>query len=73
MGSMEHYEKQIRGFVITKHNTLFYRVEDTRLVLLHFLITGRTLKRNRIKANWNSDVGKSAHVHFTCARQINIY
>jgi len=36
MGAIEHYEKQIRGFLITKHNTLFYRVEDTRLVLLHF-------------------------------------
>jgi plasmid stabilization system protein ParE len=36
MGSIEHPEKQIRGFVITKHNTLFYRVDDTRLVLLHF-------------------------------------
>ena len=36
MVPIEHHEKQIRGFVITKHNTLFYRVEDTRLVLLHF-------------------------------------
>jgi plasmid stabilization system protein ParE len=36
MGPIEHHEKQIRGFVITKHNTLFYRVEETRLVLLHF-------------------------------------
>jgi plasmid stabilization system protein ParE len=27
MGSIENYEKQIRGFVITKHNTLFYRIE----------------------------------------------
>jgi plasmid stabilization system protein ParE len=36
MGSIEHHEKQIRGFVITKHNTLFYRTEDTRLILLHF-------------------------------------
>ena len=36
MGSIEHREKQIRGFVITKHNTLFYRAEETRLILLHF-------------------------------------
>jgi len=28
MSSIEHHEKQIRGFVITKHNTLFYRVDD---------------------------------------------
>ena len=36
MGSMEHFDKQIRGFVITKHNTLFYRIEDERLILLNF-------------------------------------
>ncbi len=36
MGSVEHQEKQIRGFVITKHNTLFYRVDEERLILLHF-------------------------------------
>ena len=36
MGSLENYEKQIRGFVITKHNTVFYRVEEKRIVLLNF-------------------------------------
>jgi plasmid stabilization system protein ParE len=36
MGRIENHEKQIRGFVITKHNTLFYRVEDRRIVLLSF-------------------------------------
>jgi len=36
MGSIEHYEKQIRGVVITKHNTLFYRIEDQKLILLSF-------------------------------------
>ncbi|MDN3581293.1 type II toxin-antitoxin system RelE/ParE family toxin [Mucilaginibacter flavus] len=25
IGTVENHEKQIRGFVITKHNTLFYR------------------------------------------------
>jgi plasmid stabilization system protein ParE len=28
MGTVELPEKQIRAFVITKHNTLFYRVEE---------------------------------------------
>lgn len=32
MGSIEHFEKQIRGIVITKHNTLFYRIEDRKLI-----------------------------------------
>ena len=36
MGSVEHFEKQIRGFVITKHNTLFYRIEEDKLILLNF-------------------------------------
>ncbi|MDB5031145.1 type II toxin-antitoxin system RelE/ParE family toxin [Mucilaginibacter sp.] len=36
MGSVEHFEKQIRAFVITKHNTLFYRIEEEKLVLLNF-------------------------------------
>jgi len=36
MGSIENYEKQIRGFVITKHNTLFYRIEERRIILLNF-------------------------------------
>ena len=36
MGSIEHFEKQIRGIVITKHNTLFYRLEEEKLILLNF-------------------------------------
>ncbi len=36
MGSIEYAEKQIRGIVITKHNTLFYRVEEEKLILLTF-------------------------------------
>ena len=36
LGTIENYEKQIRGFVITKHNTLFYRVEGDELILLSF-------------------------------------
>ncbi|HTD39510.1 MAG TPA: type II toxin-antitoxin system RelE/ParE family toxin [Mucilaginibacter sp.] len=36
MGALENYEKQIRGFVITKHNTLFYRIDGKRIILLNF-------------------------------------
>jgi len=36
MGSVEHFEKQIRGIVITKHNTLFHRIEEEQLILLNF-------------------------------------
>ena len=36
MGTVEHFEKRIRGMVITKHNTLFYRIEEDKLILLTF-------------------------------------
>lgn len=36
MGTLENYEKQIRGFVISKHNTLFYRIDGKRIILLNF-------------------------------------
>lgn len=36
MGTFENPEKQIRGFLITKHNTMFYRVDDTRILILNF-------------------------------------
>ena len=39
MGLVEHFERQIRGFIITKHNTLFYRVEGEKIVLLNFFDT----------------------------------
>jgi plasmid stabilization system protein ParE len=36
MRTLENPEKQIRGFVITKHNTLFYRTEGKKIGLLAF-------------------------------------
>lgn len=36
IGSLENHERQIRGFVVTKHNTLFYRIEEERIILLNF-------------------------------------
>lgn len=36
IGALENKEKQIRGFVITKHNTVFYRVENDKIILLNF-------------------------------------
>lgn len=36
MGPIEHFEKQIRGIVITKHNTLFDRIDEEKLILLNF-------------------------------------
>ncbi|MBS1486348.1 MAG: type II toxin-antitoxin system RelE/ParE family toxin [Bacteroidetes bacterium] len=39
LGSIENQEKNIRGFLITKHNRLFYRVEGNRIILLNFFDT----------------------------------
>ena len=36
IGTIENQEKQIRAFVITKHNTIFYRVDDNKLFILTF-------------------------------------
>ena len=39
MGTLENSKKAIRGFLITKHNRLFYRVTEKELVLLNFFDT----------------------------------
>ncbi|HYD90042.1 MAG TPA: type II toxin-antitoxin system RelE/ParE family toxin [Flavobacterium sp.] len=36
MGPLQHTEKNIRGFVIVKQVTLFYKVQDDTLILLNF-------------------------------------
>ena len=39
MGTLENSKKSIRGFLITKHNRLFYRVNEKELILLNFFDT----------------------------------
>ncbi len=51
MGLIENDEKQIRGFVITKHNTLFYRVEEEKLILLNFFDN----RQSRSKKSYSGD------------------
>ena len=36
IGTLENPDKGIRVFVITKHNTLFYRADNEKLYLLNF-------------------------------------
>lgn len=36
LGSLENFENGIRGFLITKHNRLFYRFTSKELILLNF-------------------------------------
>jgi len=47
LGTVENQERKIRGFLLTKHNRLFYRVSDNEIILLNFFDTrsGPGLKR----------------------------
>ena len=36
IGSVEHIERNIRGFVIVKQLTLFYKIKDDKIILLNF-------------------------------------
>jgi plasmid stabilization system protein ParE len=47
LGTLEVAEHNIRGFLITKHNRLFYRFTDDELVLLNFFDTRSGSKRRR--------------------------
>ncbi len=47
LGTTENSEKNIKGFLLTKHNRLFYRVTETEIVLLNFFDTRSGPKRKR--------------------------
>jgi len=47
LGTVENHEKKIRGFSLTKHNRLFYRVTDKEIILLNFFDTRSGHKRRR--------------------------
>ena len=48
LGTIENTEKNIRGFLLTKHNRLFYRVTETEIILLNFFDTRSGPKRKRV-------------------------
>ncbi len=45
LGTLENIEKNIRGFLLTSHNRLFYRVTDKEIILLNFFDTRSRRKR----------------------------
>jgi len=47
IGSLENAEKNIRGFVIVKQITVFYKVNDNKIILLNFFDTRNS--DNKIK------------------------
>jgi plasmid stabilization system protein ParE len=48
LGTLENPDKKIRGFLVTKHNRLFYRITEREIVLLNFFDTGSGYKRRRV-------------------------
>jgi hypothetical protein len=47
LGTVEDQDEKIRGFLLTKHNRLFYRVTDKELILLNFFDTRSGRKRRK--------------------------
>ena len=47
LGTLELPDKKIRGFLITKHNRLFYRVSDKEIILLNFFDTRSSAERKK--------------------------
>ena len=45
IGSLENQEKNIRGFLLTKQNRLFYRTTAKEIVMLNFFDTRSGSKR----------------------------
>jgi len=48
LGTVENSEKNIRGFLLTKHNRLFYRVTEKEIILLNFFDTRSRPKRKKV-------------------------
>ncbi|BDX37822.1 hypothetical protein CYCD_11770 [Tenuifilaceae bacterium CYCD] len=47
IGSVEHAEREIRGFVIVKQLTLFYKIKEDKIILLNFFDNRQNPKRKR--------------------------
>jgi plasmid stabilization system protein ParE len=47
IGTIENHERNIRGFLITKHNILFYRVTDKSIILLNMFDTRSNPKKTK--------------------------
>src|SRR4051812_21826726 len=47
LGTIEDPVKNIRGFLLTKHNLLFYRITDTEIILLNIYDTRSSSKKRK--------------------------
>lgn len=48
IGTVENQERKIRGFVLTKHNIVFYRFNERQLVLLQIFDTRQHPSKKKI-------------------------
>jgi len=48
IGSLEHKEKQIRGINIVKQITMFYKIQNDRILILHFFDNRQSPGRKRL-------------------------
>ena len=49
IGSIENEENQIRGFVLVKQVTVFYKLKDNEIILLNFYDNRQRFKSKRYK------------------------
>jgi len=49
IGELQDKKRQIRGMLITKHNKLFYRIDNDTLIVLRIFDTRQNPKKLRFK------------------------
>lgn len=47
LGTVENPDKKIRGFLLTRHNRVFYRVTEEEIILLNFFDTRSGTRRKK--------------------------
>ncbi len=47
MGTIEDEDKEIKGFVISKHNTIFYRTTEKEIIILNLFSNRMNPKRKK--------------------------
>ena len=47
IGTLENKERNIRGFVIVRQLTLFYKIQDNKIILLNFFDNRMNPKRKK--------------------------
>ena len=48
IGSIENEEKSIRGFTLIKQVTVFYKIKENELIILHFFDNRQNPKKKRL-------------------------